>query len=325
MKILVTGGAGYIGSHVVNELNKHDHEVTVVDDLTNGSRQNLFAKNRFIQGKIQDEKILDQIAQDAPEAIFHFSAWKAAGESMTNPEKYMLNNINGTLPLLARMHDFGCRYFIFSSSAAVYGEPDYLPIDENHKLSPQNYYGYTKLCIEENLAWLEKLRGIKYAALRYFNAAGYDPEGKITGIEKSTANLLPVIMEVAAGLRDKYYIFGDDYDTPDGSCIRDYIHVTDLARAHVLALDYIIQQQQSLVVNLGSETGHSVLEISDMAEKIVGKKIPHQLMGKRDGDTSTLYATAAKARQLLGWEPQWSDPHTIIKTMWDVYKNYKQD
>jgi len=320
MRILVTGGAGYIGSHVVHELSKRNYEILVVDDLRNGSEENLKPQNEFIKGKFQDPEILDRIFSKKIDAIFHFAAWKAAGESMLEPEMYMDNNINGTLTLLARMHRENCRYFVFSSSAAVYGDPQYLPIDEKHPLAPENYYGYTKLCIEDNLRWLDKLRNVRYAALRYFNAAGYDPDGSIKGIEKSTANLLPVIMETAIGLRKKYMIFGEDYDTADGTCIRDYIHVTDLAKAHVLGLDYIMQHDKSLIVNLGSETGHSVKEMAELSDKITGMKIPHDIAGKRPGDTARLYASSQKARELLGWIPEYSTPELIVKSMWNVYK-----
>ena len=320
MKILVTGGAGYIGSHVVKLLTEREYEIVVVDDLLNGSEQNLFPANDFIHGKFQDEEVLARIFREKIDAVFHFAAWKAAGESMTDPEKYMINNINGTLRLLAEMSRRGTGIFILSSSAAVYGTPEYLPIDENHPLKPENYYGYTKLCIEENLQWLEKLKGMKYAALRYFNAAGYDPDGVITGIEKSTANLLPLVMESACGMRNGFEIFGDDYNTPDGTCIRDYIHVADLARAHVLALDYILKEKRSITVNLGSETGHSVAEMTRISEEITGKKIPHKISGRREGDPESLYASAGKARELLGWRPEFSDPETIVRTMWNLYK-----
>lgn len=319
MRILVTGGAGYIGSHVIHELNKRDLDIVVVDDLKNGSIENINPRNEFIHGRLQDEDTLEKIFSRQVDAVFHFAALKAAGESMHEPEKYMINNINGTLTLLARMHVANCKYFIFSSSAAVYGDPTYLPLDENHPLSPTNYYGYTKLCIEENLSWMDKLRGLKYAALRYFNAAGYDVDGNITGIEKDTANLLPIIMEVATGTQEKYFIFGDDYDTPDGTCIRDYIHVSDLARAHILSMDYIMKENKSLVVNLGSETGHTVKEMAILADQITGKKIPHEIKERRSGDSKSLYASSAKAKELLNWKPEYSSPETIVKSMWHVY------
>lgn len=210
--------------------------------------------------------------------------------------------------------------YSFSSSAAVYGAPKYLPIDENHPLQPENYYGYTKLCIEENLEWFDKLKGLKSARLRYFNAAGYDPKGRIKGIEKTPANLLPIIMEAASGIRSGYEIFGTDYETEDGTCVRDYIHVSDLAKAHVLALNYIMSKNESLTVNLGSEAGYSVKEMADLSEKVVGKTIPHKTGPRRAGDPAKLLASSAKARELLNWKPIYSDAETLLTSMWNLYK-----
>ena len=319
MRILVTGGAGYIGSHVVYELGKAGHEVIVVDTMEKGNHTNLFPQNQFIKADIANNDILEFVFSKGIDAVFHFAAWKAAGESMTSPEKYSLNNLNGTMKLLAKMSSAGCKKIVFSSSAAVYGEPQYLPIDEKHPLKPINYYGFTKLSIEQNLEWYDKLKGIKFAALRYFNAAGYHPAGKILGLEKDPANLLPIIMETAVGIRPKFDIFGDNYPTPDGTCIRDYIHVTDLAIAHVLALNYITANFQSITVNLGSEKGYSVKEILDSAERVSKKKIPHSIVGKREGDPAELRASSEQARMLLNWSPQYSDPDTLVSTTYHVY------
>ena len=258
MKVLVIGGAGYIGSHVVKELMKNGHKVTVFDNLSSGLLQNLFKENDFIAGDILHKESLDAAFSRGFDAFIHLAAFKAAGESMIVPEKYSVNNITGTLNILNSAVAHNCKYMVFSSSAAVFGEPQYLPIDENHPKNPENYYGYTKLSIEQFMGWYDKLKGLKFAALRYFNAAGYDPEGVIYGLEQNPANLLPVIMEVACGMREKMKIFGNDYDTRDGTCIRDYVHVTDLAIAHVKALDYIVKNNESLTVNLGSENGTSV-------------------------------------------------------------------
>jgi UDP-glucose 4-epimerase len=320
MKVLVTGGAGYIGSHIVKELNAKGYSILVVDDMEKGNQINLFPKNEFIQGRIQDPQILKKVFSQKIDAVFHFAAWKAAGESMTDPSKYTLNNLNGTFELLTEMMKNDCNYFIFSSSAAVYGAPQYLPIDEKHPLQPENYYGYTKLCIEENLNWFYKLKGLKFAALRYFNAAGYDPEGIVKGIEKTPANLLPIIMETAKGIRREMSVYGDDYDTHDGTCIRDYIHVTDLAKAHVLALEYIMKHNEPLTVNLGSETGFSVKEMIDKAGKIVGKPIPHKIIERRPGDPAKLLASSKLAQEKLGWKAEFSDPDTLLSTMWNIYK-----
>lgn len=323
MRILVTGGAGYIGSHVVKELSKRNYEILVVDSMEKGNKKNLFLEHEFIQGEIQNDEVLKKVFSKPIDAVFHFAAWKAAGESMTHPEKYAMNNINGTLKLLVAMLENNCKYFIFSSSAAVYGTPKYLPLDENHPLEPENYYGSTKLQIEQNLKWFDKLRGLKFAALRYFNAAGYDPEGKVRGVEKTPANLLPIIMETAIGVREKFEIFGVDYDTPDGTCIRDYIHVSDLANAHILSLDYLREQQKSLVVNLGSEKGYSVKEIVQISERVIGRSIPHTIGSRRAGDPPKMYSSAKLAKEILGWKPKFSDPTILVSTMWAVYKDLK--
>ncbi len=321
MRVLVTGGAGYIGSHIVLELMELGHEILIVDDMEKGNEANLFPRNEFIKGRIQDPAVLEEVFSKKVDAVFHFAAWKAAGESMTDPLKYTINNLNGTFTLLDAIIKHNCNYFVFSSSAAVYGAPKYLPIDENHPVNPENYYGYTKLAIEENLKWFDTLKGLKSARLRYFNAAGYDPKGRIRGIEKTPANLLPIIMEVASGIRPKFEIFGTDYDTPDGTCIRDYIHVSDLAKAHVLALDYIMSKNESLTVNLGSESGYSVKEMTDLAEKIVGKRIPHSYATRRLGDPAKLLASSAKARETLTWKPIYSDAETLLSSMWSLYKS----
>ncbi|TGL54477.1 UDP-glucose 4-epimerase GalE [Leptospira kemamanensis] len=321
MRVLVTGGAGYIGSHIVLELMELGHEIIIVDDMQKGNEANLFPGNEFIKGEIQDPEILKKAFSKKVDAVFHFAAWKAAGESMTDPLKYTMNNLNGTFTLLNAMVNYGCQYFVFSSSAAVYGAPKYLPIDENHPLQPENYYGYTKLCIEENLEWFDKLKNLKSARLRYFNAAGYDPKGRIKGLEKTPANLLPIIMEAASGMRNGFEIYGNDYETEDGTCVRDYIHVSDLAKAHVLALNYIMSNNQSLTVNLGSESGYSVKEMTDLSEKVVGKQIPHKTAPRRPGDPAKLLASSKKARELLNWKPIYSDAETLLSSMWNLYKN----
>jgi UDP-glucose 4-epimerase len=238
---------------------------------------------------------------------------------MVKPEKYSVNNIIGTMNLLNAASETGLKYIIFSSSAAVYGEPAYLPIDEKHPTNPENYYGFTKLEIEKFLFWYDRLKGIRYASLRYFNAAGYDIKGRIKGLEQNPANLIPLIMETACGLRGELQVFGDDYDTPDGTCIRDYIHVSDLAAAHALALDYISKNSKSLTVNLGSETGSSVLEVLETARRITGKPIPARMVGRRPGDTAKLTASAGLAWKLLGWKAEHSDMETLIRTSWEAY------
>src|SRR5574344_387836 len=322
MKVLVIGGAGYIGSHVVKELMKQGHKVTVFDNLSSGLRQNLFKENGFIYGNILIPSDLDAAFSQGFDAFVHLAAFKAAGESMIYPEKCSVNNITGTLNILNSAVDHGCRNMVFSSSAAVFGEPKYLPIDENHPKNPENYYGYTKLDIEHFMAWYEKLKGLHFAALRYFNAAGYDPEGVLYGLEQNPASLLAVIMEVACGMREKLKVFGSDYDTREGTCIRDYVHVTDLAVAHVAALDYITSKNECLTVNLGSEKGVTVKEMLEAARRITGKKIPADFVERRAGDPATLVASSAYAREKLNWVPKYSDVDTLIGSTWNAYQEY---
>lgn len=321
MNVLVIGGAGYIGSHVVNELMKNGHKVTVFDNLSSGLRENLFKENEFIYGNILIERDLDAAFERGFDAFVHLAAFKAAGESMVNPEKYSINNITGTLNIMNAATKHNCKIMIFSSSAATFGEPQYLPMDENHPQKPINYYGFTKLEIERFMDWYDQLRGLKFAALRYFNAAGYDVDGVITGLEQKPENLLPRVMEAALGQR-QLKIFGTDYDTRDGTCIRDYIHVTDLARAHVLAIDYIAKNNKSIKLNLGTEKGTTVKEIIETARKITGKPIPAEEAPRRPGDPASLYAKYDLAKEVLGWEPKYSDVDTLVRTTWNAYTKH---
>jgi UDP-glucose 4-epimerase len=326
MNVLVIGGAGYIGSHVVLELLEKKHNITIYDNLSSGSKKSVFPGTKFIYGDILDEKLLRKTLREGVngvenfDVVMHFAALKAAGESMIYPEKYSINNITGTLNILNEASNSGVKCIVFSSSAAVFGEPEYLPVDEAHPLKPINYYGFTKLEIERFLSWYDNLKGLKYAALRYFNAAGYDPAGRIKEIEAKTENLLPLVMEAAVGKREKLQIFGDDYDTPDGTCIRDYIHVTDLAKAHILAMEYVVKNKSSLTVNLGSENGVSVKEMIEIARTVTGQKITAEATGRRAGDPAKLIASAKKANDLLKWKAEKSDAETLIKTTWAVYK-----
>jgi len=320
MNILVIGGAGYIGSHVTREFLDLGHKCTVYDNLSSGLRENLFPDAQFIHGDIHDYPHLLQIMKlGSFDALIHLAASKAAGESMFNPEKYSRNNIAGTINIINAACEASIKKIVFSSSAAVYGEPQYLPIDEKHPAVPENYYGFTKLEIERILSWYEKLKDMRYACLRYFNAAGYDVKGRIKGLEQNPANLLPVIMEAACGTRKELQIFGDNYDTPDGTCIRDYIHVSDLAVGHAMALDYINKNNKSLTVNLGSESGYSVKEVLDTARRITGRPVPASITGRRAGDPAKLTASAALAFELTGWKARYSDMETLIKTSWEAY------
>lgn len=320
MRVLVVGGAGYIGSHVVKALLKSGHEVMVYDNLSTGLSQNLQSGAEFQLGDIQNETLLaDTIGRYQPQAAIHLAALKAAGESMVEPEKYSSANLNGTVKLLNACANGGVKYFVFSSSAAVYGAPQYQPIDEAHPKCPENYYGFTKGAIEELFPWYDKLRGMKFASLRYFNAAGYDVDGELKGLERNPANLLPVVMEVAVGMRPKMQLFGDDYPTRDGSCIRDYVHVSDLADAHVKGLEYVSTHDQSLTVNLGSETGVTVKEMIEAATRITGNPIAHDIVARRAGDPAELIASSNLAREKLGWTPRYSDVDTLLRTTYQAY------
>jgi UDP-glucose 4-epimerase len=322
MNVLVIGGAGYIGSHVVQELLECKHKVMVFDNLSSGLRENLFKEAAFTHGDILDyNRLLDVMQKNSFDAIIHLAAFKAAGESMISPEKYSTNNISGTVNILNAASLANIKYIVFSSSAAVYGEPKYIPVDEKHPTDPTNYYGFTKLEIERFLSWYEKLRDIRFASLRYFNAAGYDVKGRIKGKELNPANLIPIIMEAACGKRSVVQVFGNDYDTEDGTCIRDYIHVSDLASAHAKALEYITKNKKSLTVNLGTGNGISVLKVIEVARKITGKEIPVQIAGRRAGDPDKLTASALEAFQKMNWKAEYSDIETLMSTSWNIYKN----
>ena len=318
MKVLVTGGAGYIGSHVVLDLIDAGHDVVILDDMSLGCVENIHDKAEFVEGSTLDEAMLDEVLAKNMDAVVHLAAFKAAGESMTNPEKYSRNNLNGTTNVLNAMMKHNVMTFVFSSTAAVYGYPEYLPVDEDHSLKPINYYGFTKLAIEEMLKWYDQLKGLKYAALRYFNAAGYDVNGKLYGLEQNPQNLLPIVMEVASGVRKSMDIFGDDYESSDGTGIRDYIHVNDLASAHVSALEYL-QENDSLTVNLATGEGYSVMDVIKEAETISGHAINYNIVDRRPGDPAELIATSKQANKLLNWAPKYSDLNTILKSMWNVY------
>lgn len=321
MKILIIGGAGYIGSHVAREFLDSGHEIVVFDNLSTGLKGNLFPGAGFIEGDILDYQGLLRAMKSARfDALVHLAAFKAAGESMIVPEKYALNNLNGTVNILNAALEAGIMRVVFSSSAATYGEPAYLPIDEKHPQNPENFYGYTKLEIERILGWYDRLKGMRFAALRYFNAAGYDMAGRISGLERKPANLLPVIMEAAAGMRNELQIFGDDYDTKDGTGVRDYVHVNDLAVGHVAALAWIAKNDKSLMVNLGSEEGLSVKEILEAARRITGRPIPARIMPRRPGDPARLVASSALARELLGWNAKHSDVDSLVGSTWEAYK-----
>lgn len=318
-KVLVVGGAGYIGSHVVKALRDAGKSPVVFDNLSSGLRENLLPEIPFILG---DTLFPEQLkaAMRGVDSIIHMAAMKAAGESMTEPEKYAKNNISGTINLLNTATAAKVKYLVFSSSAAVYGEPQYLPLDEAHPTKPLNFYGYTKLIIENLLRWYSQLRGMRFSSLRYFNAAGYDVDGELNGLEHEPNNLLPIVLETIMGRREKVEVFGTDYDTMDGSCIRDYIHVSDLADAHLLALDYLKCENQDLVANLGTSKGLSVLEIMQVAREVSGAEFKYTLGPRRAGDPAVVLAKADLAAELLGWRAKHSDAQTLLETSLRAYR-----
>ncbi len=316
-KILVAGGAGYIGSHVQKQLLEEGFAVTVYDNLSSGDRINILPGARFIKADILDKEALNN-AMRGMDGVVHLAAKKAVGESMQNPMLYAENNIAGSVNILNAMAANNVRHIVFSSSAAVYGMPQYTPLDENHPLNPINYYGYTKLCIEQNMEWFAKLGKLNYAALRYFNAVGYAADKSIQGKERNPQNLMPIIMEAATGKREKFSIFGTDYDTPDGTCVRDYIHVTDLARAHTAAMRRLMSSDESFAVNLGTGKGTSVKEIVAATENVIGKKLNYDFAARRPGDPAKLTAKAEKAGKLLGWKAEYTDIKDIIQTVWNL-------
>ena len=317
-KILVAGGAGYIGSHVQKQLLEEGFDVVIYDDLSSGDKVNVLKGSEFVLGNILDREKLNNVMGQGIDGVVHLAAKKAVGESMINPEIYAENNITGALNILNAMSYNGVKHIVFSSSAAVYGMPLYTPIDENHPINPINYYGYTKVAIEQNMEWYAKLNKLNYAALRYFNAVGYAKDKSIKGKERNPQNLMPIIMEVATGKRDKLTIYGQDYDTPDGTCVRDYVHVSDLAKAHTTALRLLIEGHPSFAVNLGTGKGTSVKEIVEATERVIGKKLNHDYGKRRAGDPAILTAKADKAYEILNWKPDYTNIEDIIRTVWNL-------
>ena len=320
MRVLITGGAGYIGSHAVHlmsKLKKKGIEIIVVDNLKNGHREFVPKNIPFFKVSTSDKEHLDQIFKEFKiEAVMHFAAFIEAGESVKNPLKYYQNNFSSALNLLEVMLENDCKKIIFSSTAAVYGEPDYTPIDEKHSLKPINPYGQSKLMIENTLQDLEKSTGLKYISFRYFNAGGNLEDGSIGEKHKPETHLIPILLQTALGKRKVFKLFGNDYDTPDGTCIRDYIHVLDLAEAHVLGLSYLLDTKKFNIFNLGSEKGFSNLEVYKKACEITGVKIPLEITKRRAGDPSILLASSEKAKNILKWKPRFSDLDKIISTAW---------
>ena len=320
MRILIIGGAGYIGSHVVLEFCNMGKEVVVFDNLSTGHLSNVDSRAEFIEGSILNQSELNSAFEKVkPKTVIHLAALKAAGESMIDPMKYSEMNICGSINVLNMMVKHNVKNIIFSSTAAVYGEPKYLPLNELHHLNPVNYYGFTKKSIEEYIQWYAELKGIRYSILRYFNAAGYDVNGKITGLEKNPQNLLPIVMEVLKGERDHLEIYGSDYNTNDGTCERDYIHVSDLAKAHYLSDQKLNTNNKNLIINLATGKKYSVLDIINGCESYLDKKINYKFVGRRMGDSEVLYSEANLAKNKLDWIPEHSDLETILKSTYNVY------
>lgn len=314
--ILVCGGAGYIGSHVNKELHREGYETVVFDNLIYGHCKAV-KWGTFIEGDLANiEEIESVFRRYEIDAVFHFAAFAYVGESVTEPEKYYYNNVVNTLNLLQIMKKYGCLKLIFSSTCATYGEPERVPITEDMQQKPINPYGSTKLIIERILQDYEKAYGMKYIVLRYFNAAGADPDGEIGESHNPETHLIPLVLDVAGGRSPYIKVFGRDYDTSDGSCIRDYIHVKDLAAAHLLALHHLEHGKESECFNLGNETGTSVLEIIDSVKKVTGQEIQVVPVQRRPGDPGKLVGSSKKAREILGWQPVYSQIDEIIKHAW---------
>lgn len=322
--ILVTGGAGYIGSHTCKELKNSGYTPITLDNMAYGHEWAV-KWGPLVKGDISDPEILDKIfANYNPQAVIHFAAFAYVGESVTDPAKYYRNNVAGSLALLEAMKKHGCRHIVFSSTCATYGDPLEIPIPESHPQSPINPYGQSKLMIEQIMKDFDTAYGIKNISLRYFNAAGADPECLAGEDHDPETHLIPLTIMAALKLKKKLSIFGHDYPTADGTAVRDYIHVTDLSRAHILALEYMQTHNQSDFFNLGTGHGHSVQNVVDMVEKVSGIKVPFEKVQRRAGDPPALVAISSKAEQNLQWKPSYNDLQTIIKTAWDWhYKHHK--
>ena len=305
MSILVLGGAGYIGSHTVDQLIERGYDVAVVDNLVTGHKAAINTKARFYKGDVRDKEFMRNVfQQEDVSGVIHFAAFSIVPESMQSPLKYFDNNTYGMTALLEVMNEFGVKRIVFSSTAATYGEPKAIPIKESDPQVPTNPYGESKLMMETMMKWADKAYGIKFVALRYFNVVGAKSDGSIGEDHHPETHLLPIVLQVAAGKRDQLSIFGDDYDTPDGTNVRDYVHVLDLADAHILAFEYLKDGHDSNAFNLGSSTGFSNMEIVEAARKVTGKAIPVTMAPRRAGDPSTLIAASDKARETLGWAPK---------------------
>ena len=323
MTILVVGGAGYIGSHTVYELINKQEDVVIADNLQTGHVEAVHPQARFYQGDIRDKGFLDNLfKKENIDAVIHFAADALVGESMTNPLKYYDNNLYGTMVLLKAMIENNIDKIVFSSTCATYGEPESIPIVETFKTEPTNTYGETKLAMEKMFKWTARAHKLRYVSLRYFNACGAHISGKIGEDHTPESHIIPLILQVANGQRECINIFGDDYPTKDGTCIRDYIHVTDLAQAHILAVEYLRNGNESNIFNLGNGIGFSVKEVIDTARKITGHPIPAKTVQRRAGDPAKLISSSEKVIKTLGWKPEFPELEKIIETAWKWHKSH---
>ena len=325
MAILVTGGAGYIGSHTVHQLVEKGEDVVIVDNLQTGHMGAVNPKAKFYKGDIREAEVLDRIfTENKIDAVVHFAANSLVGESMTNPLKYFNNNVYGMQVLLEAMVRHGIDKIVFSSTAATYGEPERIPIMEDDRTEPTNPYGQSKLIMEKMMKWVSLANGIRYVSLRYFNAAGAIEDGSIGEDHSPETHLIPLILQVPLGKRDHITVFGEDYPTPDGTCLRDYIHVLDLADAHVLAIDYLRRGGESNIFNLGNGQGFSVKEMIEAAKEATGLDIKVEIGERRAGDPAQLIASSEKARKVLGWQPKFTDVKAVIGTAWKWHQQHPE-
>lgn len=323
MSILVLGGAGYIGSHTVDRLINQGYSVVVVDNLLTGHRGAVHPEAAFYEGDCRDQSFMREVFEkETIEGVVHFAASSLVGESVEKPLKYFNNNVVGMEMLLEVMEEFKVKHIVFSSTAATYGEPEVSPISEDTPTNPKNPYGESKLMMEKMMRWCDNAYGMRYVALRYFNVAGAKSDASIGEDHDPETHLVPIILQVALGQREHLTIFGDDYNTPDGTCIRDYVQVEDLAMAHILALEYLKAGNDSNVFNLGSNNGYSVKEMLDAAREVTQKDIPAKIGPRRAGDPSTLVASSEKAKDVLGWQPEYTDIKDIIQTAWNWHVSH---
>jgi len=319
-QILVVGGAGYIGTHMVKDLLRAGHSVVILDNLSKGHRE-LIPGGVFVEGDLGDSALLDRLFTEHDiSAVMHFAAFSLVGESVQEPLAYYRNNVARTIELLDAMRRHGIMRFIFSSTAAVYGEPVTTPISEDHPNQPTNPYGAGKLAVERMLADCAAGYGLRYIALRYFNAAGADSEGGLGERHEPESHLIPLVLQTATGERDSIQIYGEDYPTPDGTCLRDYVHVSDLAQAHLLALESLLRDGANAIYNLGNSKGYSVREVIDIARRITGRPIATRSATRRPGDPAVLVADSSKIRKALGWQPRYEQLESIIASAWDWHQ-----